>query len=84
MVAISPSGSSRETASNMRSEPLAWSGPCHQGLAAGKADCLADGLIVGDHHHGTAFGLDRAAPDMDDHGLAGDIGERLVRQPCGL
>ena len=26
MVAISPSGSSRETASNMRSEPLAWSG----------------------------------------------------------
>ena len=59
-------------------------GTRHQGLAAGEADCLADGLIVGDHHHGTAFGLDRAAPDMDDHGLAGDIGERLVRQPCGL
>ena len=84
MVAISPSGSSRDTASKMRSDPLSVVGPCHQGLAAGKADCLADGLVVGHHHHGAAFGLDRAAPDMDDHGLAGDIGERLVRQPCGL
>ena len=59
-------------------------GARHQGLAAGQPHRLADGLVVGDHHHGPAFGLDRAAPDMDDHGLAGDIGEWLVRQPCGL
>ena len=85
MVAISPSGSSRATASKMRSEPARMVGPRHQGLAAGGRHCLADfGLIVGDHHHRTAFGLHRAAPDMHDHGLAGDLGQGLVRQPCRL
>ena len=59
-------------------------GARHQGFAAGKPHRLADGLVVGDHHHRPAFGLDGAAPDMDDHGLAGDVGERLVRQPCRL
>ena len=55
-----------------------------QRLAARRLHGLADGLGVGDHHHGAAIGLDGAAPDMDDHGLAIDVGERLVGQPRGL
>ena len=79
MVAISALGIEPRHGLENAVGPAEVVGPCHQGLAAGKADRLADGLVVGHHHHRAAFGLDSAAPDMDDHGLAGDVGERLVR-----
>ena len=56
-------------------------GPRHQGLTAGEQDRVAHRLGVGGNHHRPAIGLDRAAPDMHDHRLAGDIGERLVGEP---
>ena len=36
--------------------------------------------IVGGDEHGPDIGLDRPPPDVHDHRLAMDVGERLARQ----
>lgn len=57
---------------------------CHQGFTARTAYSVADRFSVADDHNGAAIGFDGAAPDMDDHGLASDVGERFVRKPRSL
>jgi len=49
-------------------------------LPAGARHRLGDGRRVRGHGDRAEAGLDGAAPDMHDHGLAADIGERLVGQ----
>ena len=56
-------------------------GPRHDGAAAGLFHSRGDlGRIGRDHDRADAGGL-RAAQHVHDHRLAGDIGERLARQP---
>src|SRR5581483_6667762 len=57
-------------------------GPCHQGLTASTQDRIAHRLCIGCDHDRPATRLGRAAPDMHDHRLAGNVGKRLVRKPC--
>ena len=58
-------------------------GAGHHRLAAGQLDGAGDGEVVGGDHHPAETGLDRAAPDMDDHRVAVDVGKRLSRQAGG-
>ncbi len=58
-------------------------GAGHHRLAAGKVDGGGDGEIVGGDDDAADGGLHRTTPDMDDHGMAADIGERLARQAGG-
>ena len=46
----------------------------------GAIETLADRFGVGRYHNRSAIGLDRASPDMHDHGLAGDLDEWLAGQ----
>jgi hypothetical protein len=55
-------------------------GAGHHGLPAGAGHGLGDGGRVGGDRHGADAGLHGAAPHMHDHGLARDVGERLVGQ----
>ena len=55
-------------------------GAGHHRLAAGELDGAGDGEIVGGDDHPAEAGLHRPAPDMDDHRVAVDVGERLARQ----
>ena len=56
-------------------------GPGQRRPAAGGRHRLDDALIVGGDQHRPDVGLDRAAPNMDDHRFAPDVGERLAGQP---
>ncbi len=56
-------------------------GPRHDRTAAGLIHSRGNFGRVGGDHHRADCGLLRAAHDMHDHRLAGDIGERLARQP---
>ena len=56
-------------------------GAGHHRLAAGQLDRRSDGEIVGGDDDAADRRLDGAAPDMDDHRGAVDVGERLARQP---
>ena len=85
MVSSAPSGSSLRHGLENAVRAAHVIGARHQRLAAGRrAPPRRSASASATTTHGAAIGLDRAAPDMHDHGLAGDIGERLVRQPCGL
>ena len=84
MISKSPSGSTRLTASNTRSEPETWSGARHDRLAAGLAHGRHDLLGVGCDHHPADLGRHGAPPHVHDHRLAGDVDQRLARQPRGL
>ena len=53
--------------------------PGDHGLAAGAADRACDAGIVGRDDDPAEPGLHGATPDMDDHRLAVDVGERLAR-----
>ena len=55
-------------------------GPRQHGLAARRLDGVDDGGVAARHQHRADGGLDRAPPDMHDHGLAVDVGQRLVGQ----
>ena len=55
-------------------------GAGHHGFAADGSDRRGNRVIVGGHHDTADVRLDRAAPDMDDHRLAADVGERFARQ----
>ena len=56
-------------------------GPGHDRLAAGAhGSRRRSSGVVGRDHHAADVRLDRAAPDVNDHRLAGDVGERLARQ----
>ena len=55
-------------------------GAGHYRLAAGRGDRLDDARIVGRHPDRPDVRLDRAAPDMDDHRRAVNVGERLSRK----
>ena len=57
---------------------------CYQSVTARQQDCIADRFGVGRYHHRSAIGLDRASPDMHDHGLAGDLDEWLAGQSGGF
>ena len=52
--------------------------PGHGCLAAGATDRGGDLGRVGRHHDAADIRLDRPAPDMNDHRLAGDVGKRLA------
>ncbi len=52
----------------------------HCGAPARRPHRVGDALVVGRDHDRPDVGLDRAPPDMDDHRLAADVGERLARQ----
>ena len=54
--------------------------PRQHGLAAGRPDGIDDRQLAAGHEHRADGGLDRPPPDMHDHGLAVDIGQRLVGQ----
>jgi hypothetical protein len=57
-------------------------GAGHDGIAAVRARRGGDALVVGrDPHRGRAA-LPRALGDAHHHRLAGDVGERLARQPA--
>ena len=56
-------------------------GARHHGVAADRLDGLDDPRLVGRDHDGAEAGLHGAAPDMHDHRLALDVGERLAGQP---
>ena len=59
-------------------------GSRHHRAAAGFIHNRGDLRRVGRDHHRAEFGGLRAAQDMHDHRLAGDIGKRFARQPaCG-
>ena len=62
-------------------------GARHDRLAAGLAHGRHDLLGVGGHDHPAHLGRHGAAPDVHDHRLAVDVGQRLARQPgraaCG-
>jgi hypothetical protein len=58
-------------------------GTGHRRLAAGQLDGGGDGDVVGRHNDAADIGLDRAAPDVDDHRGAVDIRHRLARQAGG-
>ncbi len=49
-------------------------------LATDGTDRIGDGSVAAGDEHGTDIGLDTAAPDMHDHRLASDFGERLAGQ----
>ena len=55
-------------------------GPRHDGAAADRFDRLDDRQIVRGHQHGPHIRLDRPAPDVHDHRLAMNVGQRLARQ----
>jgi len=55
-------------------------GPRHDDAAADRFDRLDDGQIVRGHQHGPHIRLDRPAPDVHDHRLAMNVGQRLARQ----
>jgi hypothetical protein len=50
---------------------------------AGGADGVGDDLLGRGDQDRPDLRLDRAAPDVDDHRLAMDVGQRLVGQPGG-
>ena len=52
----------------------------HHRPAARGLDRRGDARVVGRHHDRADVGFDRPAPDVDDHRLAADVGERLARQ----
>ena len=56
-------------------------GARHHGAAAGLLDAGRDRLRIGRNHHRSDVGGLRPAHHMDDHRLAGDIGERLAGKP---
>ena len=78
-MSASPSGSTAE-----RLEDAVGAGEVvgagHDGLAAGAADRLGDPARRSATTTAADFRLHGAAPHVHDHRLAGDIGERLVRQ----
>jgi hypothetical protein len=49
-------------------------------LPAGLPHRLANRLGIGSDHDRAAISLNGPAPNMHDHGLPGDVGERLVGQ----
>ena len=51
--------------------------------AAMRLDRLGDRRLAAGHDHGADLRLARAAPDLDDHRRAADLGERLVGQARG-
>ena len=55
--------------------------PRQHGAAAGFIHNRGDLGGVGGDHHRAKLGRQRAAQDMHDHRLAGDIGERFAREP---
>ena len=56
-------------------------GPGHDGQPTGPANSLGDLGGVGRHQHGAEFRLHGPAPNVNDHRLAADVGERLTGQP---
>ena len=56
-------------------------GARHHRAALGLIHNSGDLRRVGGDDHGAEIGLLRAAQNMHDHRLAGDIGERLAREP---
>ena len=52
----------------------------HDRPAARRFDRAGDARVVGRDDDRPDLGFDRAPPDMDDHRLAQDVGERLARQ----
>ena len=58
-------------------------GPGHDRLPPAAAHCLGDLRGIGGDSDGADPGLDGPTPHMDDHGLAPDIGQGLVRQTGG-
>ena len=54
-------------------------GPGQNRLAADRLDRPRDANVVRGDEDRADVGLDRAAPDMRDHRLAADVGERLSR-----
>ena len=55
-------------------------GPRQHGAPADRLDRRDDPSIVGRHQHRPDVGFDGAPPDVDDHRLAVDVGERLAGQ----
>ena len=75
-----PCGSSLSAASWMRSEPEAWSERVITAMPPAFSTARGDPGIVGRHRDSADSRLHGPAPDMDDHRLAGDVGERLAGQ----
>ena len=56
-------------------------GAGHHGAPAGLLDAGDDRLGIGRDHNRPGLGRLRAPQDVHDHRRAGDVGERLARQP---
>ena len=57
--------------------------PRHDRFAPAGRDRIGDARIIGRDPNGPDIGLHRAPPDVDDHRLAMDVGERFARQARG-
>jgi hypothetical protein len=57
-------------------------GARHHRLEAVPGDRIGDSCRIGRHDDAAHSAFGGAAGDMDDHGLAGDIGQWLSGQPC--
>ena len=74
------SASTSRSASKMRSVPEGRSGSVRIAVPRRPADGVGDRRLGAGHDHRPEGRLDGAAPHMDDHRLAGDVGQRLVGQ----